>query len=221
VPTSTPVSNESSSLVRAQNQSARFGPVARKDAVGIEQPVKSDSQTKYSPASAPSQIVVAKREAAGHAIAAESRKQSLPEPPVKPDGATTEPKSSQAATNPMPAPGAPGEAIRQSFNRMLHTIGRLIGESNPPVAQSDSVSASAGWAVQLAAPRSETEARSDVKRLSAQYASTLKGSKIDVHKAVVDGVTVHRLRVVGLSKAGASSLCASLKDDGGSCFVAR
>jgi hypothetical protein len=104
---------------------------------------------------------------------------------------------------------------------MLHTIGGLIGESNPPVPQSDSVSASAGWAVQLAAPRSETGAKNDVRRLSAQYASTLKGSKIGVHKAVVDGVTVHRLRVVGLSKAGASALCVSLKDGGGSCFVAR
>jgi hypothetical protein len=192
-----------------------------KEAFGIEPRVKSDSLTKYSPASAPSQILVAKKEAAGHAIIADSRKQFLPELSVKPDGATTEPKSSQATTNPMPVPGAPGEAIRQSFNRMLHTLGRLIGESNPPAPQSDSMSASAAWAVQLAAPRSETEARSDVKRLSAQYASTLQGSKIGVHKAVVDGVTVHRLRIVGLSKAGALVLCASLKDDGGSCFVAR
>jgi hypothetical protein len=102
-----------------------------------------------------------------------------------------------------------------------HTLGALIGSRNPPAAPSDSVSPPAGWAVQLAAPRSETEAKSDVRRLSAQYASTLKGSKIGVHMAVVDGVTVYRLRVVDLSKADASALCASLKDDGGSCFVAR
>ena len=73
----------------------------------------------------------------------------------------------------------------------------------------------------MAAPRSETEAESVLRRLSVQYASTLKGSKIGVHKAVVDGVTVYRLRVVDLSKADASALCTRLKDDGGNCFVAR
>ena len=216
-----PLSIEPTPPAHEPNQPAASGPAAMKDALGIEQPVKSDLATKYSPASALSQVAIAKKEGTARPTAADSRKQFLPEPPVKPDGATTEPKSAQFATNPMPAPGTPGEAIRQSFDRMLHTIGGLIGESNPSVPQSDSMSALAGWAVQLAAPRSETEARSDVKRLSAQYASTLKGSKIGVHKAVVDGVTVHRLRVVGLSKAGASALCASLKDDGGSCFVAR
>jgi SPOR domain len=121
----------------------------------------------------------------------------------------------------MPAPGALGEAVRQSFDRMLHTIGGLIGASSPPVPQSDSMSASAGWAVQLAAPRSETEAKSDVRRLSSQYAFKLKGSKIGVHKAVVDGVTVYRLRVVDLSKSEASALCARLKVNGGDCFLAR
>jgi hypothetical protein len=145
----------------------------------------------------------------------------LPETPIKPDRAATETKSLQDATDPIPSSEAPGEAVRQSFNRVLHTIGGLIGERNPPAAQSTSVSASAVWAVQLAAPRSETEAKDDVRRLSAQYASTLKGSKIGVHKAVVDGVTVFRLRVVDLSKADASALCARLKDDGGSCFLAR
>jgi hypothetical protein len=154
-------------------------------------------------------------------MGADSRKQFLPETPVKPDRAATELKSQQAATNSMRESDAPGEAVRQSFNRVLHTIGGLIGARNPPVAQSDSVPAPAGWAVQLAAPRSETEAKGDVRRLSAQHASTLKGSKIGVHKAVVDGVTVYRLRVVDLSKADASALCERLKDDGGNCFLAR
>ena len=77
------------------------------------------------------------------------------------------------------------------------------------------------WTVQLAAPKSETEARSDLKRLGAQHASALKGSKIAVHKAVVHGDTVYRVRVVDLSRADASALCTRLKDDGGACFVAR
>jgi hypothetical protein len=220
-PIATPLSIESSPPAHAPNQPAGSGPAAMKDALTIEPPVKSDSLTTYSPASAPSQIAVAKREGAGHAIAADPRKQILPEPPIRPNGAATDPKAPRAATDPIPAPGAPGEAIRQSFDRMLHTIGRLIGASNPQAAQSDLVSALAGWAVQLAAPRSETEAKRDVRGLSSQYASKLKGSKIGVHKAVVDGITVYRLRVVDLSKSDASALCARLKVDGGDCFLAR
>jgi SPOR domain len=220
-PIATPVSIESSPPAHAPNQPAGSGPVAMKEALGIEHPLKSDSVTKYSPASAASQVVIAKWEATGHAMAADSHKQFLPETPVKPDRAATKPKPPHAAADPIPESEAPGEAARKSFNRVLHTLGALIGSRNPPAAPSDSVSPPAGWAVQLAAPRSETEAKSDVRRLSAQYASTLKGSKIGVHKAVVDGVTLYRLRVVDLSKADASALCASLKDDGGSCFVAR
>jgi SPOR domain len=217
-PIATPGTIELSPPAHAPNLPAGSGPAAMREPLEIEQSVKSDSVTKYSPASAPSKVVVAKREATGHATAADSRKQFFPETP---DKAATELKSPQAAIDPIPESAAPGEAFRQSFNRVLHAIGGLIGARNPSEAQSDSVSAPAGWAVQLAAPTSEIEAKSDVRQLSAQYASTLKGSKIGVHKAVVDGVTVFRLRVVGLSKADASALCASLKDDGGSCFVAR
>jgi len=221
-PIATPVSIESSSPADAPKPPAVSGPVATNNALGIERPVKSDSPTKYSPARSPSRVAVAKREETGPAKAADTGSQAiLPETPVKPDRARTEPSSSEAATDSVPASETPGEAARQSFNRMLHTFGGLFGERSPSAVQSDSVSASAGWAVQLAAPRSETEAKSDLRRLSAQYASTLKGSKIGVRKAVVDGVTVYRLRVVDLSKADASALCARLKDDGGNCFVAR
>jgi hypothetical protein len=39
--------------------------------------------------------------------------------------------------------------------------------------------------------------------------------------AGVDGETVYRLRVVGLSKADAVALCSRLKGDGGRCFIVR
>jgi hypothetical protein len=80
---------------------------------------------------------------------------------------------------------------------------------------------STGWAVQLAAPKSEAEAKSAVARLNAKYASALNGSAIGVHKAFVNGDTIYRLRVVGLSKADAAALCARLKGDGGDCFIAK
>ncbi len=87
--------------------------------------------------------------------------------------------------------------------------------------ESPAAASSKGWAVQLAAPKSEAEAKSTAARLGAKYESALNGSAIGVHKAVVNGETIYRLRVVGLSKADAAALCARLKGDGGDCFVAK
>jgi hypothetical protein len=78
-----------------------------------------------------------------------------------------------------------------------------------------------GWAVQLAAPKSETEAKSGAARLNAKYASALNGEVVGVSKAQVNGATVYRLRIVGLSKSDAAALCARVKVYGGNCFVAK
>ena len=75
--------------------------------------------------------------------------------------------------------------------------------------------------MQLAAPRSEAEAKGVVSKLNEKYASALGGSALGVHKAVSNGDTVYRVRVTGLSKADAASLCARIKGDGGQCFVAK
>ena len=85
----------------------------------------------------------------------------------------------------------------------------------------DAATGSGGWAVQLAAPRSEGEAKTEMTRLSGKYASALNGSTLGVHKALVNGETIYRLRVVGLTKAEAAALCARLKGDGGQCFIAK
>jgi hypothetical protein len=95
---------------------------------------------------------------------------------------------------------------------------------NPRVAAAEPATpdqTAGGWAVQLAAPNSEAEAKTVMARLSAKYASALNGSSIGVHKATVNGHAIYRLRVVGLSKADAAALCARLKGDGGDCFIAK
>ena len=75
--------------------------------------------------------------------------------------------------------------------------------------------------MQLAAPKSEAEAKSALAKLNAKYGASLGGSSLGVHKAVVNGETVYRLRVVGLTKADAAALCARLKGEGGDCFIAK
>ena len=78
-----------------------------------------------------------------------------------------------------------------------------------------------GWSVQLAAPKSEAEAKSEVARLTSKYSAELNGSPIGVHKAEVNGETIYRLRVSGLTKADAAAMCARLKGEGGQCFIVK
>jgi hypothetical protein len=80
---------------------------------------------------------------------------------------------------------------------------------------------STGWVVQLGAPRSEVEAKRDLKRLNTKYGSALKGSKVGFRKVLVNGETVYRLHVDGLSRNKAAALCSRVKGDGDSCSVVR
>jgi hypothetical protein len=80
---------------------------------------------------------------------------------------------------------------------------------------------STGWAVQLGAARSEAEAKRDLMRLNARYGSALRGSRVGLRKVLVNGETVYRLRVVGLSRNESAALCSRVKGDGGSCSIVR
>jgi cell division septation protein DedD len=77
------------------------------------------------------------------------------------------------------------------------------------------------WVVQLGAPRSEAEAKKDLKRLKTEYGSVLNGTTVSLHKVLVNGETVYRLHVVGLSRDKAAALCSRVKGDSGSCFIVR
>jgi hypothetical protein len=77
------------------------------------------------------------------------------------------------------------------------------------------------WAVQLAAPRSESDAKSAIAKLKSKYAAALGDSALSIHQADVKGETIYRVRVSGLSRADAGSLCSKLKAGGGDCFIAK
>ncbi len=107
-PIATPVSMEPSSPSDAPRPPTVSGPMAMKDALGIERPVKSNSPTKYPAARSPSRVVVAKREAVDPTMVADTGNQAtLQENPIEPDRATNEPGPPQAASDSIPA----------SFNR--------------------------------------------------------------------------------------------------------
>ena len=138
---------------------------------------------------------------------------------------TTAPDANTPATNEPAQVGSqtkPGEkaAKKPKPGKNATEAVAAAAPETPPV-DATPATASGGWAVQLAAPRSEAEAKSEAARLSGKYAGDLNGSSIGVHKAVVNGETIYRLRVVGLTEADAAALCARLKGQGGECFIAK
>ena len=78
-----------------------------------------------------------------------------------------------------------------------------------------------GYAVQLAAPPSEAEAKSAISRLQTKYAGELGGRRPGIVKATVGEKSIYRVRVSGLSKDDAGKLCSSIQSSGGACFVAK
>jgi hypothetical protein len=80
----------------------------------------------------------------------------------------------------------------------------------------------ASFAVQLAAPGTEQEARETQVRLLKKFAAELAGFHTSIHKAAVGGKPVYRVRVPGFaSRDEASALCQKLQTGGGNCFVAK
>ncbi len=170
------------------------------DAVGVAQPStpKIELPTKLSPKSS-ARVVVGKTDTTAPEATSQTPRESAQNGALaKPEKAARKPKSGQVA-------------------EATETTGAI---AQPPV-DATAATTSGGWSVQLAAPRSEAEAQSELARLTSKYGAELNGSPIGVHKATVKGGTIYRLRVVGLTKADAAALCARLKGEGGQCFIAK
>jgi hypothetical protein len=103
----------------------------------------------------------------------------------------------------------------KALQRLVEAV---VASSTPAAAPT---ARSTGWVVQLGAPTSEVEAKRDLKRLNTKYGSALKGSRVGLRKVLVNGETVYRLHIVGLSRNEAASLCSRVKGDGGSCSIVR
>src|SRR5271163_4871287 len=186
----------------APAESPPFAASAKTDSGAIAEPStpKLELPTKLSPKSS-ARVVVAKTDT----TAPDANAQTPSEPAQA--GSLLKPVE-KAAKKPKPD------------KNVAEATGTAATPEAPPV-DATPATASGGWAVQLAAPRSEAEAKSEAARLTGKYGADLNGSAIGVHKAVVNGETIYRLRVAGLSKADAAALCARLKGEGGECFIAK
>jgi hypothetical protein len=181
-------------------QPASPAPKTTSDAAGVAQPStpKIELPTKLSPPKSAARVAVSKTDT------------------TAPDGTAQIPPGEAQNS----APAKPDKAAKKPKAGQVVDATETTGAIAPPV-DATAATTSGGWSVQLAAPKSEAEAKSTATKLSSKYGAELNGSQIGVHKAEVNGETIYRLRVSGLTKADAAAMCARLKGEGGQCFIAK
>ena len=156
---------------------------------------------------------------------------------VRPDGtllANSAPPQAAAPVRPAgPAVASPAKAAPpKSASRVASTdpaaakpkrVQVADAQAQAPVAEAATRAAAAGsFAVQLAAPGSEQEAREVQVRLMKKFSGELAGFHPSIHKAEVGGKPVYRVRVSGLAtRDEATALCQKIQGGGGNCFVAK
>jgi hypothetical protein len=194
--------------------------------------ISSDSEPETpvveNPAPAPSPVV-RKPENAGAALAATPTIDLSAKPAAKSSARVNVAKAD--APDPADAANAPQQLVPVAHAAKPEKPHKpkpaVVADATPSAAETnttptfETAPAGGGWAVQLAAPRSESEAQGAIARLQNKYNGDLGSSSLAVHKAEVNGETIYRVRAGGLSKAEALSLCSKLKASGGDCFVAR
>lgn len=136
-----------------------------------------------------------------------------PRRPAQAEAAPEAPKVQERMTTPAPAttPSAPT---------------RVANAAPPASAQPPATAAirsgTGDFAVQLAAPGSEAEARATFSALQRKYPAQLGGQAPLVKKTeLAGGKTVYRLRIGPYSREDATTMCTQLQAAGGQCFIAK
>ncbi len=129
--------------------------------------------------------------------------------------ASTPKSTARVATTPKPAAAA---AATDANPKPV----RVADAAEAGAAQASATHSNGGaFAVQLAAPTSEQEARDIQARLMKKYGADIPGFHPAIRRAVSGDKTVYRVRTVGLSKEEATALCQKVQSTGGNCFVAK
>jgi len=159
-------------------------------------------------------------------VAAQPASPTLDLPTPKPTKAASRPPVAKTDTT---APAEPVNAPMQ-LGSAAEKPAKIPNRLRPPETAADAatpaepVAPAAGsgdYTVQLAAPRSEADARSAIQRLQSKYSDALGDASLGVRKGEKDGETIYRVRTSGMSKTEAVAMCQKLKADGGDCFVAK
>jgi hypothetical protein len=143
------------------------------------------------------------------------------EPAARHIAAAPKPVPRVAATS--KAPNARAEAEKTSIAIAHKDRGLQVADAQDRAPGVEAARQTPGsFAVQLAAPATEREARATQVRLMKKFGAELTGFHPSIHKAEVGGKSVYRVRVSGLSsREEATALCEKIQGSGGRCFVAR
>jgi hypothetical protein len=141
-----------------------------------------------------------------HAAAAPAAKAATPKSTVR------------VATTPKPVVAPGGADVAHAANPKPVQVADAQAASAPAT---ESPAGGGAFAVQLAAPSSEQEARDIQLRLIKKYGAEIPGFHPSIRKAASGDKTVYRVRAVGLSKDDATALCQKVQSSGGNCFVAK
>ncbi len=142
---------------------------------------------------------------------------------ASPAKAATPKSTARVVTTPKPAAGqnAGIQAARTTIAAKAKRVQVAEAQGQAPVAEA-AQAAIGSFAVQLAAPGTEQEARETQVRLMKKFGAELGGFHPSIHKAEVGGKPVYRVRVGGLSSRDeATALCLKVQSGGGNCFVAK
>lgn len=140
-------------------------------------------------------------------------------PEAPPTIRQTAPAQEPAPRVAAPAPAAPNPPpARTTAAKTAPTPAPAQPASAPAPAAS---SAGGGaYAVQFGAAGSEPEARALIKTVADKYGAALGGRKLSIKSATIGEKKVFRVRIAGLAKDAAESICGRVKAGGGACFVA-
>ena len=153
--------------------------------------------------------------------------------PTAPAPATTAarpatPKATARATSTPKSAATPSEGVAAVKPKVAHAAPKAkpapvqVADAGADATASTVPTPSPGsFAVQLAAPASEQEAKDVSARLQKKFASQLDGHSTGIFKAEKGDKSVYRVRVSNMSQDDAKGLCSKLQAGGGSCFVVR
>lgn len=134
-------------------------------------------------------------------------------------------EASEAAEPNRSSPGTPLSitplADRQARPAQRQVATAPVQEIASPASTASTNAPTGSYAVQLAAPGSEKEARDIFANLQRKYAADLSGHQPIVRRVETGGRTIYRLRIDALTRESATSLCNRLQAGGGACFVAK
>jgi hypothetical protein len=157
--------------------------------------------------------------------------ENAPSPALPPNDAPVPTRQPADVPMPAPRPNLPAakaatpraaERVATTTNNVAQTPAplALAPQANAPTAPARSAG-TGSYAVQLAAPSTEEEARTIQVRLLKKHAAELAGFRTSIRRAVVGDRTVYRVRVGGLTQEEANVLCQKVQSAGSACFVAR